>query len=493
MEQRNDTLLQLRAQIDQEVAATDQVESGKGRVSEQVMLGEDQQVADALVDAVGAAVGLGGEEARQPLRRDVGGDAGRVHRGARGGNRVPVDVGSKDLQRPSLLERLHPLLQQDGDRIRFLARRTAGRPDANHAARRMVVEDLRDHLLFERLEGLRIAEETGHPDQQVAKQGVHLGWRLLQIPDVVFDRFDLVQRHAAHDAAVDGVRLVLGKIVPGLRAQQDEDLLQRVLVARCLLGDQRGMLAEGVRDVGDQLRGHRRRRQFPIDQAGGDGAARHAVELGGFRALDHDHAGLALDRPHAERAVAAGSRKDDADRQLMLVLRQRTEEEVDRQPAAARLGRFEQLQRTVQKRHVVIGRDDVGAIDPDRHAVLDLEDLHAGIAPDQFGENALVVRRQMLDQHEGHPRVDVGRHAREKGLERRQTTGRGTDADDRKADLGHLCSARRRHRLRRVILGRSCGVHALSPIHCPRPAYNILRPKGTTGSLPRCAPGNRRY
>ena len=51
---------------------------------------------------------------------------------------------------------------------------------------------------------------------------------LLQIADVLVQSLDLVDGHAPLDAAVDGALLVLGKIVAGLGAQQEEDLLQRV-------------------------------------------------------------------------------------------------------------------------------------------------------------------------------------------------------------------------------------------------------------------------
>jgi hypothetical protein len=61
--------------------------------------------------------------------------------------------------------------------------------------------------------------------------------------------------------------------------------------------------------------------------------------------LRHDHAAFALDRAHAQRAVAAGARQHDADRPFVLVLRQRAEEEIDRQALAARLRRLQQLQR----------------------------------------------------------------------------------------------------------------------------------------------------
>ena len=51
--------------------------------------------------------------------------------------------------------------------------------------------------------------------------------------------------------------------------------------------------------------------------------------------------------------------------------------------------------------------------------------LCAGCGADQLGldpiPDALVVRRQVLHQHEGHARIGVGRHAREEGLESRLT------------------------------------------------------------------------
>src|ERR1039457_723654 len=82
----------------------------------------------------------------------------------------------------------------------------------------------------------------------------------------------------------------------------------------------------------------------------------------------------------------------DANRPLALILGQRAEEEVNRQTPPAGRHRFQQLQRAVQKSHVAIRRDDVGEVGLARHPILHLEDLHAGVAPDQVGEDALVVR-----------------------------------------------------------------------------------------------------
>ena len=59
--------------------------------------------------------------------------------------------------------------------------------------------------------------------------------------------------------------------------------------------------------VVDDLGGHLGWRQLEVHQAGGDGAARHAIILGGGGALDHDHATFALDGTQAEGAVATGT------------------------------------------------------------------------------------------------------------------------------------------------------------------------------------------
>jgi hypothetical protein len=82
-------------------------------------------------------------------------------------------------------------------------------------------------------------------------------------------------------------------------------------------------------------------RQHVVHQPRGDGAARHAVVLGGFGVLRHHHAPFALDRPHSLRAIAAGAGEHDADRPLVLILSQRPEEEVNRQAMAARRDRFQ--------------------------------------------------------------------------------------------------------------------------------------------------------
>ena len=86
------------AHIDQEIAATDQIELRERRVLDEIVLGKNEHVADGLVDAIGAAIRmLLIEKVGQPLWRNVGDDAGGVNTGARMVDGFAVDIGGEDL------------------------------------------------------------------------------------------------------------------------------------------------------------------------------------------------------------------------------------------------------------------------------------------------------------------------------------------------------------------------------------------------------------
>ena len=282
--------------------------------------------------------------------------------------------------------------------------------------------------VFEGPEGLGIAKEAGDADEQVGEERVDLRRGLVQVLEVALEGLDLLERHATLDAPVDGARLVLGEVVAGLGAEEDEDLPQDAAGRGGRRGDGAEVPAEGLAGVGEEPGGHLGGGQDVVDQAGGDGAAGHAVELGGGRVLGHDHAALALDGADALGPVAAGAREDDADGALVLVLGQGAEEEVDGQTLSPGRRGLEELEGTVQEGHVAARGDDVRAPGLHRHPVLDLEDGHAGVAADELREEALVVRSQVLHQDEGHRRGDVGRDGGEEGLEGRETPGGGANA-----------------------------------------------------------------
>jgi hypothetical protein len=97
VEQGQDLLLQRLAEVDQQVAAGQDVEPGEGRVGDEVLRREDHHLAELPVDPV--AVFLGNEVAGQPLRREVGGDVGGVAGLAGLVDGVHVEIGGVDLQR----------------------------------------------------------------------------------------------------------------------------------------------------------------------------------------------------------------------------------------------------------------------------------------------------------------------------------------------------------------------------------------------------------
>src|SRR5437660_10314612 len=74
MEQRHDLLLHGRLQVDEQVAAADQVELGKGRIADQVLNGEDDRLAKRLGNLVVMVVDFA-EKATQQIGGHVGGDA----------------------------------------------------------------------------------------------------------------------------------------------------------------------------------------------------------------------------------------------------------------------------------------------------------------------------------------------------------------------------------------------------------------------------------
>ena len=239
--------------------------------------------------------------------------------------------------------------------------------------------------------------------------------------------------HAALDAAVDGARLVLGEVVARLGPQQDEDLLQGIF--QLGRGDARRPgegLAEGVGRIGHELGGHLGRRQHEVHQPCGEGALGHAGKLGGLRGLGHGHAAFALDGPQAQGAITPGAREHDADGPFPLVLGQGAEEEVDGETLTARCRRLQQLQGAVQEGHVPARRDDVGAVGLDHHPIPHFEDIHAGVAPDELRQEALVIGGQVLDQYKGHAGIRLGGHAREEGFKSTQPARRGADAHDGK-------------------------------------------------------------
>ena len=127
-------MLRLGLQIDQEIAAGQEIQLRKGRIGQDVMRCKHHQIPNLLLDPV-TAVFLG-KEPLQALRCDVAGDADRVEADARRFNGPVVQVRRENLHDEAELLLRQVFTDEDGERIGFLSGRTAGNPQAQGRALR---------------------------------------------------------------------------------------------------------------------------------------------------------------------------------------------------------------------------------------------------------------------------------------------------------------------------------------------------------------------
>ena len=309
IEDREDVILHLRLQIDEQVAADNEILLGKGRVAQEVVGGKDHHLAQAVVDLV--AVLAPAEEAAQAGRRDIGHHAVEIVALTGTLQRLAVDVGGKDLDFALETVLIHVLAAEHGQRVCFLARRAARRPDAHDAL--FGAEDDGKDLFDQQIECVEVTEKARDANQQFAIENRLFLFRLGKELHVLLERGHAVDADATLEPAQNRVLLVVREVDPAVLAHDQHDLGERVEI-----------LAEGhfeflftadewVLQVVEQFLGHLRRRQHIVDKAGGNRTARHAVKLGAHIVLHHDHAAGFFDGACPERAVAARAGKDDAD------------------------------------------------------------------------------------------------------------------------------------------------------------------------------------
>jgi hypothetical protein len=234
-------------------------------------------------------------------------------------------------------------------------------------------------------------------------------------------------------------------------------------------------LAQRVPKVAGNPPGQGLRGRDDVGDAGLDRAAGHAVSPGGGGFLHQRQPTLLLDGAQAEDTVGAHSGEDDGDGLFTLVLRQGTEKKVDRQAQAARGCGLQEVKLAVQQREIVIGRYDINVAGPNDHAVGDLDDRHRGKSLQELGERAVVVRREVLNDDDGH--AAVGGHMGEEFLQRLEPARRTADTDDREigpfdlsaagVDLGCFTAALRRGFLG-AFMGGKGAFSLVGTVHLPR-------------------------
>ena len=366
-----------------------------------------------------------GEEAAQSLRRHVQFDV--VHVDARAGpvQGGVVDVGGQDLDGGVEIAFAEEFQQADGQRIDLFAGGAACHPDADGDVGRAVLDEGGEDDALERLESFLVAEEACDADEQVLVEVLRLGVVFPQLVEVFGRRLQAAQGHAPADAADDGGALVLREIDAGVAAEDAEDLVHDAVGHR----GEGGVLLGGVGMAGEphQLAGDLVGRQDVIDPAVGDGASRHGVVAGRFFVLGEGDAALGLDGLEAEGAVGAAAGQDHADGASLLVVGQGAEHVVDGHVRPPGADARRQDDAAVMDGQIGVGRDQVDVAGQEAHPGLGLGHGQRRDPRQQFGQEALVSRRQVLHEEEGD--VVLGRDVFEDFAEGFQAAGRAADAD----------------------------------------------------------------
>lgn len=293
MKQLEDLPLHRPLQIDQHVAARDQVEMRERRIAQQAVRGEQNALAHRLGDHVMCAVPR--EIPLQQRGGHVARDRKRVGAGARADDRRLIDIGREYLDGLARHRGLARPRQQQRDRVRLFPGRASGYPHAHLLLAGFRREQRADHFLFEEIERFAIAEELGHADQHVRQQRVCFLRRGTQEIPVREEIALAVDLHAPFDTPQHGRPLVQPEIVAGAYPQVHQnvgkrplrivdrrpiDVVQRLREFDALLLD-----AARIRPEFEQPLRHVGRRQHDIDARHGNRVLRHLRILGVIRCL----------------------------------------------------------------------------------------------------------------------------------------------------------------------------------------------------------------
>ena len=397
MERAEHALLQPPVEVDQHVAARDQVEPREGRVLEQVVVREQDRLAQLVGDAVAAR--FLAEKALEPLGRHVSLDGARIEAHPRDGERLVVDVGGEDLDLRRVRERVERLADQHRDRIGFLARRAARYPDPDRRVSVGVGDQFGQVVIGERVVRFGVAEEVGDRDQEVLDEGVGFFAVGAHALEIVGKPVDAQHLHPTAHPAADRRALVVREVIARPRAELDEEAVEHfgLLISVRERRLQRNVAhAVGQRD---QVAGQFPRCAGEVDVARAQGRARHRLELCRRRLLGHREATSLLDAHQPVGAVRSHAREHDGDGAVVLRFGERAEEVVDqRAPLHAR--RLTQRQMTVDGAHDAARRDHVDASGLDARRVGHLLHVQVRGALEQGGQFARVVGREVLQHDE---------------------------------------------------------------------------------------------
>lgn len=219
----DDPVLQGLIEIDQHIAARHEIQLREGRVFDQAVGREHAQLADFLGDAIVAF--NGGEPALQPFGRNPL-QRSAIAAGARGRDGTLIDVAAEHLNSGRIADLFSRLLEEDGQGIDLLARRTTRHPDPDLVVSTLAGQQSGNDQALERLESIEVAEKVGHPNQDLAEQEAAFAGLFLQMLDIGRNIADLQYLHAALDTPGQRAVFVLADVVMNAVAHHRGDGLQ---------------------------------------------------------------------------------------------------------------------------------------------------------------------------------------------------------------------------------------------------------------------------
>jgi hypothetical protein len=161
-------------------------------------------------------------------------------------------------------------------------------------------------------------------------------------------------------------------------------------------------------------------REHGVHATSSDSAAGHRVVARGVVLRKRD-AAFSLDRLQTQRAVCRRAGENDPDRQRALIGGQSLEKEIDRPVRRAGLRSRTQCQHAAINAKICVARNHVDVIRLDGEPVRDLLNGHRRGAAQKLGQRTLMLRVEVLDEHEAHAGVDW--QARKQRRERLEPTG----------------------------------------------------------------------
>ena len=432
MEDRGDFRLRFGAQVDQKVAARNEVETRERRVRQHVLHREHHAGAQLGRDPVGMIFSR--EKRGQSTGRNVGLDRLGIEAFTSARHRIRVDIAGEDLQFDVAFRGVDLFTKQHGEGIRLFPGTATGDPDPQRSIRGVIAHQVGNGVLLQKLEYRRVTKETRDIDQQIPGELIAFVGVAMQEIQILGRGLDRRHRHPPLDAAFESAMLVMGEIVNRLRPQEIDDLrqqsLHRILRAQFPRRRRQGRALFAA----DERLGDLRRGEHEVHRARRDGALGHAVIVGFVELLRDDEAAFRLYRRQANAAVGAGSREDHADGARAIFARQRIQQEVEREARAVTLLRSRNPQRPFVDGKIDARRNDIDVLAFDRHSVGRLRDRHRGVARQQTHHHAVVAGVEVLDEYEGHA---IARRQRvQQLLAGLEAAGRSANRDDREIRRG---------------------------------------------------------